>query len=247
MHASSRDAGSLPGEKIALFQMDRAGGGAAETADRGKKRVAMQYSPNCAIPYVSMVDAGTVELVRGTGVEVVSSAELIQTVRSALDGRGTRIAPGSGPPRGPGARGRRSTMIRERDPERGIRCARSKSSNSCAKDLPSAGLFTDHGPIVGVNANASNPHYEPTEEVHAPIHGGDFVLLDMWAKLDQPGSVYYDITWTGVLRRTPPERCGRYSQIVTRRARCGHRAREEGHGRAASQFAASKWTTRRAA
>jgi Xaa-Pro dipeptidase len=61
-----------------------------------------------------------------------------------------------------------------------------------------AGLLTDHGPIVGVNANAANPHYEPTDTIHAPIRRGDFVLLDMWAKLDQPGSVYYDITWTGM-------------------------------------------------
>jgi Xaa-Pro aminopeptidase len=61
-----------------------------------------------------------------------------------------------------------------------------------------AGLVTDHGPIVGVNANAANPHYEPTDEIFASIRGGDLVLLDMWAKLDRPGSVYYDITWTGV-------------------------------------------------
>jgi Xaa-Pro aminopeptidase len=60
------------------------------------------------------------------------------------------------------------------------------------------GLFTDHGPIVGVNANASNPHYEPTATVSAPIRKGDFVLIDLWAKLKQPRAVYYDITWTGV-------------------------------------------------
>ena len=59
------------------------------------------------------------------------------------------------------------------------------------------GLFTDHGPIVAVNGNASNPHYEPTAEVSSPIQRGDFVLLDMWAKLEQPDSIYYDITWTG--------------------------------------------------
>ena len=76
------------------------------------------------------------------------------------------------------------------------------------KGFADAGLLTDHGPIVGCNANACNPHYEPTASVTAPIKSGDWVLLDMWAKLDQPGAVYYDITWTGVLRRhTRPTRC----------------------------------------
>jgi Xaa-Pro aminopeptidase len=67
-----------------------------------------------------------------------------------------------------------------------------------------AGLFTDHGPIVGVNANASNPHYEPSAQASAVIKNGDFVLIDMWAKLnDRPGAVYYDITWTGVCGGKP--------------------------------------------
>src|SRR5262249_42735615 len=68
-----------------------------------------------------------------------------------------------------------------------------------------ASLFTDHGPIVGVNANASNPHYEPTATDSAAIRSGDFVLIDLWAKLDQPRSVYYDITWTGVCGEATPE------------------------------------------
>ena len=68
-----------------------------------------------------------------------------------------------------------------------------------------AGLFTDHGPIVGVNANASNPHYEPTADVSTEIHDGDLVLIDMWAKLEQPHAVYYDITWTGVCGGKPDE------------------------------------------
>src|SRR5262245_66323159 len=68
-----------------------------------------------------------------------------------------------------------------------------------------AGLVTDHGPIVGVNANASNPHYEPTDQVSSPIRKGDLVLLDLWAKLDRPGSVYYDITWTYFCGEAVPE------------------------------------------
>jgi Xaa-Pro aminopeptidase len=67
------------------------------------------------------------------------------------------------------------------------------------------GLFTDHGPIVAVNANASNPHYEPTAERHSEIRRGDLVLIDLWAKFDRPGAVYYDITWTGYLGAAPPD------------------------------------------
>src|SRR5262245_24533978 len=78
-----------------------------------------------------------------------------------------------------------------------------------------AGLVTDHGPIVGVNSNASNPHYEPTTEVTAPIHKGDLVLLDLWAKLDRPRAVYYDITWTHYCGDTVPDRMRTVFDIVT--------------------------------
>ena len=78
-----------------------------------------------------------------------------------------------------------------------------------------AGLFTTDGPIVGVNANASNPHYEPTAEVTSPIRAGDFVLLDMWAKLERPGSVYYDITWTGFCGDRPNDEMQQVFGIVT--------------------------------
>ncbi len=68
-----------------------------------------------------------------------------------------------------------------------------------------AGLFAEDGPIVGVNANAADPHYEPSAEITSEIRSGDLVLLDMWAKLDQPGSAYYDITWTGFCGDQPTE------------------------------------------
>jgi Xaa-Pro dipeptidase len=77
-----------------------------------------------------------------------------------------------------------------------------------------AGLVTDSGPIVGCNANASNPHYEPSAEVTSPIRSGDWVLLDMWAKLDQPGAVYYDITWTAFCGDTPTDEMRRVFTTV---------------------------------
>jgi Xaa-Pro aminopeptidase len=76
-------------------------------------------------------------------------------------------------------------------------------------------MVTDHGPIVGVNANSSNQHYEPTEKVTAPIRAGDWVLLDMWAKLDQPEATYYDITWTGYCGDRPPEEMSKVFAVVT--------------------------------
>jgi Xaa-Pro dipeptidase len=185
----------VPGDKIAYSRWTEQVDGLQKLLGVAR-RVAMQYSPNCAIPYVSMVDAGTLELVRGTGVEVITSAELIQAFEArwspeALDSHLEA--------------GRRVDLVRRQAFEMiSERTRNGGSSDELAvkrfvlEGFARAGLLTDHGPIVGVNANAANPHYEPTDEIHAPIRRGDFVLLDMWAKLDQPGSVYYDITWTGV-------------------------------------------------
>jgi Xaa-Pro aminopeptidase len=186
---------AVPGPKTAYSRWTEQVDGIRQLLS-GARRIAMQYSPNCAIPYVSMVDAGTLELVRSTGVEVVSSAELIQAfeARWSPDALESHLEAG-----------RRVDKIRREAFEMiGERIRNGGSTNELEvkqfvlDGFKNAGLFTDHGPIVGVNANAANPHYEPTEEVFAPIQRGDFVLLDMWAKLDQPGSVYYDITWTGV-------------------------------------------------
>jgi Xaa-Pro dipeptidase len=185
----------VPGEKIAYSRWTEQVDGLKKLVG-GAKRIAMQYSPNCAIPYVSMVDAGTLELVRGTGVDVVSSAELIQAFEarwspSALESHFEA--------------GRRVDLVRRQAFEMIAERTRNGGSTNelevkrfVLDGFARADLFTDHGPIVGVNANAANPHYEPSDDVFAPIHRGDFVLLDMWAKLNTLGSVYYDITWTGV-------------------------------------------------
>lgn len=169
----------------------------------GSRRVAMQYSANCAIPYVSLVDAGTLELVRACGVEVLSSADLIQEFearwtdrqyashceagklvdqarREAFDFIGRRL--------------RSDESITEYDVQQFIR-----------HRFAEFNMVTDHGPIVAVNANASDPHYEPSPERHAHIHYGDLVLIDLWAKLSDPDSVYYDVTWAGFCGEQIPE------------------------------------------
>src|SRR5271165_93960 len=192
---------SLPGVKHIYS------GWSAQTAGlewllSGTKRVAMQYSPLCAIPYVSLVDAGTVELVRQAGVEVVSSANLVQLfeARWSNDQLESHLEAGRRVDRiraaafaNIGDALRIGVHITEWDVNRFIRRA-----------FEADGMLTDHGPIVAVNANMSDPHYEPTEDRHRPINHGDCVLIDMWAKLNQPRAVYYDITWTGFAGAYPP-------------------------------------------
>jgi Xaa-Pro dipeptidase len=206
----------LPGEKIPYSSWQEQVEGLRRIT-AGLRRVAMQYSPLCAIPYVSMVDAGTVELVRSTGVEVVSSAELIQhfEARWSQTALESHLEAGRRVDR---VRAEAFTMVSQRT--RSEAPVSELEIKQLIRDgFSKAGLITDHGPIVGVNANASNPHYEPTEEVHAPIHPGDWVLIDMWAKLDQPEAVYYDITWTGFCQGpkglTPSDEMRRVFDVVT--------------------------------
>ena len=178
----------------------------------GCRRVAMQYSPDCAIPYVAMVDAGTVELVRGRGVEVASSANLVQyfEARWTQDKLDSHLAAGE-----------LVDQIRRRAFEEiGDRLRGRERVNEWTiavfirQAFERAGLYTDHGPIVAVNANCSNPHYEPHPENSAPIEQGDVVLIDMWAKLARPGSVYYDITWTGYTDHEIPSNVQNIFSIV---------------------------------
>jgi Xaa-Pro dipeptidase len=203
---------SLPGEKIAYSSWSEQLAGLRKLLN-GHKRVAMQYSPQCAIPYVAMVDAGTVELVRAAGVEVVSSAELIQ----AFEARWTPAALESHLEAGrrvDRVRAAAFDLVRERTRNR-VSVSEFEVQQFVRESFAAAGLITDHGPIVAANANASNPHYEPTQEASSPIRPGDFVLIDMWAKLAQPEAVYYDITWTGFCGDRPSEEMRNVFAVVT--------------------------------
>ncbi len=169
----------------------------------GCTKVAMQYSPNCAVPYVAMVDAGTVELVRSMGVEVLTSANLIQFFESRwnVEQLENHLEAGRRVDR---IRGEAFARIsaKQRANERVTEWEIQQFILSRFKD---EGLFTDHGPDVAVNANASNPHYNPTKEACSEIKRGDLVLIDMWAKLDRPDGVYYDITWVGYCGPKAPD------------------------------------------
>ena len=202
---------AVPGEKIRYSSWTEQVDGLRRILGKAK-RVAMEYSPECAIPYVAMVDAGTVELVRGLGVDVASSAELIQHFEArwtpaALE---SHLEAGRRVDR---VRAEAFRMIGQRT-RYGGSVQELEVKKFVIAEFASNGLFAEDGPIVGVNANAANPHYEPTEGVTQPIRSGDFVLIDMWAKLNQPGSVYYDITWTGYCGKDAPSEMRKIFEIV---------------------------------
>jgi Xaa-Pro aminopeptidase len=198
----------LPGDKFHYSRWQEAHSLLAKLLS-GAQRIAMQYSPDCAIPYVAMVDAGTVELVRKQGVEVLTSAELIQLFEAALSAEQyeTHIEAGK---RVDGIRGEAFRFIAEKLPA-GI--DEITVRDWILNEFRRAGLATDSGPIVAVNAHAGNPHYEPSFETNAVIRRGDFVLLDMWARLDKPDAIFYDITWNGFCG-DPPERILHVFEIV---------------------------------
>jgi Xaa-Pro dipeptidase len=178
----------------------------------GCRRIAMQYSPNCAIPYVSLVDGGTLELVRSAGVEVVTSANLVQLFEARWTAEQLEMHLEAG---------RRVDRIRgEAFQTIGTALTANRTINEWQVNrfirdaFEKSGMVTDHGPIVGVNANMSNPHYEPGPEGSREIRKGDAVLIDMWAKLDRPGAVFYDITWTGYCGAEPPSGIQNVFEVV---------------------------------
>jgi Xaa-Pro dipeptidase len=177
-------------------------------------KVAMQYSPMGDIPYVSRVDAGTVELVRSLGVEPVTSAELVQHFEAVWtpEQKETHVR----------AADHIHNIILEAFGEIGRRIRSDEPTTEydiqqfIMRRFEEEGMTSDGAPpIVAVNANSASPHYGPTPEVHSPIRRGDFVLLDVWAKLKQPGAVYADQTWTGYVGETVPEEHASVFRVVS--------------------------------
>ena len=170
----------------------------------GKRRVAMQYSPLNDIPYVGLVDAGTVELVKSLGPEVVSSADLVQwfEARWSDEALASHLEAGKVVH---GAVRMAFAAIRE-----ALRAGKTLSEYDLQQEIllffQAHGVVTEEPPIVAVNANSANPHYCPAREASLPIRENDFVLLDIWAKEAKPGAVYFDITWTGFAGEETPSR-----------------------------------------
>lgn len=183
---------ALPGEKILYARWQEQEPGLRALLGDARK-VAMQYSPRCAVPYVANVDAGTVELVSSLGVEVVSSAEFIQIFEARWTPAQLELHLEAG---------RRVDRIRDEAFDFIKTTTRSGQAideygvqQFVMQRFQEAGMVTNHPPIVGANVNAADSHYAPPATGSAPIRRGDLVLLDLWAKLDVPDGVYYDITW----------------------------------------------------
>ncbi len=202
---------SLPGDKAIYLPWQELEAGVADLL-KGSKRVAMEYAPRISNPYVSRVDAGTIELVRSLGVEVVSSGDLIQRFEATWDDDQWRMH----------LEAEKVTtsaydvafpMIAER--VRAGKTIREVEVQSAIMDhFHRHGLTTYSPPIVAVGPHSGDPHYEPVAGKDGVIGMGDFVLIDLWAKLDQPRSVYSDLTRVGYVGETVPSKFETIFQIV---------------------------------
>lgn len=175
-------------------------------------KIAMQHSEQCAIPYIAMVDGGTIELISSLGAEIRGSANLVQLFEARWNEVQIESHMEAGR-RMDRIRAAAFDLIRERR-RTGSDLSEWDVRRFLLERFAENGLETDHGPIVAVNGNASDPHYEPTKERFSSIHGNDLVLIDMWAKLKSPGAVYYDITWTGFCGDAPPDAILNVFQVV---------------------------------
>ena len=200
--------------RIETFRLDTLPGSKAEysswqeleaslkTLLTGATKIAMQYSPHNAIMYIGLVDAGTIEVLHELGKEIVSSADLVSRFEAVLTD--SQIASHF-------EAQQRLDAILAAGFERIGQLARTKAGTDeysmvlwLQEAIERAGMVTEHGPNVSAGPNSADSHYEPTLASSRPIRSGDFLLIDIWAKLaNDPKACWYDITWTGVVDREP--------------------------------------------
>jgi Xaa-Pro aminopeptidase len=203
----------VPGPQQGYLRWQELEAGVASLV-HGCERVAMEYVPRNANPYVSRVDAGTVELVRSAGVDVVPSGDLVQLFEATWDDEQWEMHQEA-------ARHTRSAydaafaFIVER-----VRSAGSVRETEVQRRIldhfDAHGLTCDHAPIVGVGPHSGDPHYEPSAANNGVIRKGDFVLIDLWAKLKRPRAVYSDLTWTCFVGEQVPAKYRDIFLIVAR-------------------------------
>jgi Xaa-Pro aminopeptidase len=192
----------LPGPKAAYAGRAQLESGLKHLLE-GTKRIAMEYSPNGAIPYVSRVDAGTIELVRGQGVDVVSSGDLIQQFEAQWGEEGIRSH-------------RIASEKLYRIKDRAFAAVAERMRNGVATNeyeiqqlmwqwFGEEGLTSDAPPLVAAQENASDPHYMPSPTSSRSIRPNELLLLDLWGKLETPGAVFADISWVGYTGSSVPE------------------------------------------
>jgi len=199
---------TLPGEKSVYSSWQELEAG-IESLLAGQTKIAMQYSPRNAIMYIALVDAGTIELIRSLGKEVVTSANLVSQFEAVLTEAqiATHFEAGE----------KIDRILAAGFQHIGSRVRNGGTHEQAIVEflqegMRREGLIWEHGTNVSCGPNSADSHYEPSPDRSSPIHHGDFVLIDIWARLDQPGSCFYDITWTGVVGREPT---GREQHIFT--------------------------------
>ncbi|HEY8715646.1 MAG TPA: M24 family metallopeptidase [Candidatus Acidoferrum sp.] len=202
---------SLPGETLYYAGLSELEKNLKKILSRAKT-VAMQYSPKNAVPYVSMVDAGTVEMVRGAGPKIVSSADLVQKYEACWTDAQTASHDSAA---------KKIDRILRGAFEHAAQSVREKKAVTeydlklwMLQEFEAANLRCDDGPDVAVNAHVSDPHYGPTKESASPIREGDLLLIDVWGRERIAGSVYYDITWIGYLGAKVPEKFAKVFRVA---------------------------------
>ncbi|MCS6852093.1 MAG: M24 family metallopeptidase, partial [Gemmataceae bacterium] len=201
----------LPGEGATYLRWQELEAGVASLLAQAR-RVAMEYAPRNANPYVSRVDAGTVELVRSLGVEVVSSGDLVQQFEAVWTDEQWAMHQAA-------AEHTRSAFdlawcfIAEQISRRGT-VRETAVQKRLLEHFAEHQLVTDHPPICAVGPHSGDPHYAPVAGADAEIRAGDFVLIDLWAKLDRPGAVYSDLTQVAYVGTAIPERYAQVFRVV---------------------------------
>ena len=201
----------LPGEKAGYLTWQQHSAAFAKLVE-SNKRIAAQYSPGNQLPSNSRLDAGTFEVLKALGLELISSADLVQQFAAVwtpeqLDGH------------------RRSSqllheIVKEAFAKVGSALQAGRSideysvQQSILESFDRGNLHTESPPIVGVNAHSADPHYQPNADLTAPIKPGDFLLIDLWAKGHEPNSVYADICWCGVCSSQPTDRQQEVFEVV---------------------------------
>jgi len=216
VHAIERDSlAHLPGHTTKYAEREQLRGGLKGLL-AGMRRIAMEYSPECAIPYVSRVDAGTIELIRTFGVDIASSGDLVQRFSTAWGAQ--EIAThrtASEKLHRVKDRAFEAIARRLRD---GVATTEYDVQQLMAGWFREEGLIADADPNVSGGENSGNPHYLPTAAHHRSIRRDEIVLLDLWGKLATDGAVYADITWMGYTGTNVPERFARAFAVI-----CGAR------------------------
>ena len=214
VHAIERhNLDALPGSKIVYSRREQLESGLTELL-RGVKRVAMEYSPDCAIPYVSRVDAGTVEAITSRGVQVVSSGDLVQAFEAVWTPEQLETHQAAS-----------EALYRIKDKAFAAAAAAVRAGTplteyqlqqQMVRWFEDEGLVSDAAPVVAVGPHAGDPHYLPTEASASVIGADQLLLLDLWGKLAQPGAVFADITWVGFTGREVPARMAKAFDAAAR-------------------------------